>query len=117
MAKKVDWSYHRNGCKTCEKTAMFLTDRQVPIAEQVNAKKITLADAEALELAAHADELYATKGTKVVHINLKKERPGDDALLNLMIGPSGKLRAPTLKKGRTLIVGFDEVIYQHVFGK
>lgn len=117
MAKKVDWSYHRNGCKTCEKTAVFLSDRQVPIAEQVNAKKIALAETEALALAAQADELYATKGTKVVHINLKHERPDDETLLNLMIGPSGKLRAPTLKKGRTVIVGFDEATYQRVFGK
>lgn len=117
MPKKVDWSYHRNGCETCAKAATFLTDHNVAITEQVNAKKTVLADVKALELANQADELYATKGTKVIHLNLKQERPDDETLLNLMIGPSGKLRAPTVKKGRTLIVGFDEATYQRVFGK
>lgn len=116
MPQKVDWSYHRNGCNTCGKTAAFLAEHDVPIANQVNAKKTILADADALQLANQADELYATKGTKVVHINLKKERPNDEILLGLMIGPSGKLRAPTLKKGRTLIIGFDEATYQKLFG-
>ncbi|MDB5392016.1 MAG: hypothetical protein JWM11_7662, partial [Planctomycetaceae bacterium] len=29
---------------------------------------------------------------------------------------SGKLRAPTLKVGKTLIVGFDDETYRKVFG-
>lgn len=116
MAQKVDWSYHRNGCNTCGKTANFLADHEIPISTQVDAKKTILANEEALQLTREVDELYATKGTKVYHFNLKKERPDDAALLNLMIGPSGKLRAPTIKKGRTLIVGFDEATYQTVFG-
>lgn len=116
MAKCVDWSYHRNGCNSCGKTMAFLTEHEVPITMQVNAKKTILADDDALKLVNEADELYATKGTKVVHVNLKKARPDDETLLALLIGPSGKLRAPTLKKGRTLIVGFDAAIYEKVFG-
>lgn len=116
MAKKVDWSYHRNGCNTCLKTAAYLEEHKVSIETQVNAKKTILADEDAIKLLGEVDELYATKGTKVVHVNLKKERPDDETLLSLVIGPSGKLRAPTLKKGRTLIVGFDQATYEHVFG-
>lgn len=116
MSKKVDWSYHRNGCNTCGKTVAFLTEHGITVETEVNAKKKVLADPEALGLMSQADELYATKGTKVVHIDLKNERPDDATLLNLVIGPSGKLRAPTLKKGRTLIVGFDEATYHKVFG-
>ncbi len=116
MSQKVDWSYHRNGCNTCGKTAAFLAAHEIAIGTQVDAKKTILANEEALKLAGEADELYATKGTKVFHINLKQERPDDEVLLNLMIGPSGKLRAPTVKKGRTLIVGFDEATYQQIFG-
>ena len=116
MAQKVEWSYHRNGCNSCSKTVDYLEKHKVSIETQVNAKKTILANPEALELLGQVDELYATKGTKVIHVDLKKERPDDETLLNLVIGPSGKLRAPTLKKGRTLIVGFDEATYQHVFG-
>jgi arsenate reductase-like glutaredoxin family protein len=116
MAKKVDWSYHRNGCNTCGKTAAYLEAQEIPVTLQVNAKKTILADAEALEFAREADELYATKGTKVIHLDLKHERPDDETLLKLLIGPSGKLRAPTLRVGKTLIVGFDDETYRKVFG-
>jgi hypothetical protein len=33
-----------------------------------------------------------------------------------MIGPSGNLRAPTLRVGRRILVGFDEDSYRKVLG-
>jgi hypothetical protein len=33
-----------------------------------------------------------------------------------MLGPTGNLRAPTLRVGRTLLVGFDEDTYRKVLG-
>jgi arsenate reductase-like glutaredoxin family protein len=67
---------------------------------------------EALELASRADEIVAAKGSKVVRIDLKKERPGRAELLGLLLGPTGNLRAPTLLRGRTLLVGFNEEAYR-----
>lgn len=86
----------------------FLANNQIEVVEQVDAGKKKLGVTEALELASHADELYATKGKKVIHVNLKSSRPADAELLALMIGPTGNLRAPTIRKGRTLFVGFEE---------
>jgi arsenate reductase-like glutaredoxin family protein len=57
------------------------------------------------------DEIYAAKGKQVVHVDLRQKRPGRAELLALLLGPTGNLRAPTLRKGRTLIVGFDEATY------
>jgi len=37
-------------------------------------------------------------------------------LLGLLLGPTGNLRAPTFRKGRTLIVGFDEATSKRVLG-
>ena len=62
------------------------------------------------------DEIYASKGKQVVHLDLKKDRPDRATLLALLLGPTGNLRAPTLRKGRTLLVGFDEAAYQKVLG-
>ncbi|MBI4915837.1 MAG: hypothetical protein HY825_08315 [Acidobacteria bacterium] len=42
---------------------------------------------------------------------MKKDRPDREALLKVLLGPSGNLRAPSLLTGRTLIVGFDEASY------
>ncbi len=96
---------------TCGKTQEFLASHKVSATEQVDAKKKTFKDKEALALAAEADELYAMKGKKVVHFDLKKNRPDDGVLLSHMLGPTGNLRAPTLRKGKTLIIGFNEETY------
>ena len=47
---------------------------------------------------------------------MKRDKPDKATLLKLLLGPSGNLRAPTLRKGKTLVVGFDEETYQKVFG-
>ena len=62
------------------------------------------------------DELYATKGKKVVHVDLRRDKPDRATLESLLIGPSGNLRAPVLRRGRTLLVGFDEATYAKVLG-
>jgi arsenate reductase-like glutaredoxin family protein len=80
----------------------------------VDAKKTTLKEREALALVQEVDEIYASKGKQVVHLDLKKAKPDKAALLGLLLGPTGNLRAPTLRKGRTLLVGFDEASYSKV---
>ena len=113
---KVDWSYHRKNCNSCSKTATFLEDRGIEIKTQLDARTTPLADAEALTLVNAANELYVTRGTKVLHFDLKKERPDDDSILALLIGRSGKLRAPAITVGKKLVVGFDQSTYETIFG-
>lgn len=62
------------------------------------------------------NELYVAKGKKVTHVNLKKEKPDDETLTKLMLGPTGNLRAPTIRKGKALIVGFSEEVYEELLG-
>ena len=52
-------------------------------------------------------DLYVAKGRNVLHFDLSKARPADEVLLTLMLGRSGKLRAPTLRAGKKLIVGYN----------
>ncbi|PYM96016.1 MAG: hypothetical protein DME04_03335 [Candidatus Rokuibacteriota bacterium] len=60
------------------------------------------------------DEIYVAKGKKAVHLDLKASRPGKAELLALLLGPTGGLRAPTLRVGRTLLVGFNEEAYAKI---
>lgn len=60
------------------------------------------------------NDLYVGKGKKLLHFNLKKERPSDDELAGLMLGRAGTLRAPVLRIGKKLIVGFNEEALQKV---
>jgi arsenate reductase-like glutaredoxin family protein len=80
----------------------------------VDARKTTLKEKEALALVQEVDEIYASKGKQIVHLDLKKDKPEKAALLALLLGPTGNLRAPTLRKGRTLMVGFDEASYAKI---
>ena len=81
---------------------------------QVDAKKTTLKEKEALALVQEVDEIYASKGKQVVHLDLKRDKSDKAALLSVLLGPTGNLRAPTLRKGRALLVGFDEASYAKV---
>lgn len=66
---------------------------------------------DALELATAVSTVIVAKGKKVVTFDMKKDRPDDDTLLAHMLGPTGNLRAPTIRRGGTLLVGFSEEAY------
>jgi hypothetical protein len=57
-------------------------------------------------------DIYSAKGKTVVHLDLRKDKPDAATLTSVLLGPTGNLRAPTLRIGKTLIVGFDEATYQ-----
>ncbi len=82
----------------------------------MDAKKATIDPEEALRLAREADELVAMRGKKVVRVDMRRDKPDEATLRSLILGPSGNLRAPALRVGRTLLVGFDETTYRRLLG-
>jgi arsenate reductase-like glutaredoxin family protein len=40
-----------------------------------------------------------------------KKPPDEETLLKAMLGPTGNLRAPIVRRGQTLIVGFNDGAY------
>jgi hypothetical protein len=52
----------------------------------------------------------------VIRYDLRADRPSDDELLAALIGPSGNLRAPAFRIGRTLVVGFHPGAYAEAIG-
>ena|SRR6266446_7298475 len=101
---------------TCAKTQGFLAKHKVGVSAKTDAKKATIKGDAALGVLKDVDEIYAAKGKRVVHVDLKREKPPRAELLGLLLGPTGNLRAPSLRKGRTLIVGFDEATYKRLLG-
>ena len=93
---------------TCVRTQEFLGRKKVDLGTVVNAKKTRLGETDALALVSRVDQIYAAKGKKVVHLDLRKDKPGKAEILNSIMGPSGNLRAPAIRRGRTLFVGFNE---------
>jgi arsenate reductase-like glutaredoxin family protein len=67
-------------------------------------------------LARKADKVIVARGKKMVCFDMKKDPPDEATLLAYLLGPTGNLRAPTLRKGKTLLVGFSEDAYRQVLG-
>lgn len=84
--------------------------------QTLDARKGRLGLKDALALLDEADELVAARGKKVERIDLRQGRPARADVERLMLGPTGNLRAPTFRVGRTLVVGFDEQTYRALLG-
>lgn len=84
--------------------------RGIEAKEIVSAsKKLGRKDAAALVKAAR--RVIVARGKKV------QSFPGGKAtreIVESLLGPTGNLRAPTVRVGRTLLVGFDESSYTDV---
>jgi arsenate reductase-like glutaredoxin family protein len=112
--RAIDWMYHRKGCKTCERAQNFLTKHKVKQPEFVDARKDTLSKKDALRIARESQEILSARGTKVVHLNLRGTEVADKDIEAVVIGPTGNLRAPAFKVGKTLVIGFNEGAYKQV---
>jgi arsenate reductase-like glutaredoxin family protein len=64
----------------------------------------------ATEMAGKATKVIVAKGKKVTKFSPKGD-PSDE-VIDAMLGPTGNLRAPTLRTGKTVIVGFNEEEYE-----
>ncbi len=85
------------------------------IKEETSASTKLGAD-KATDLIKDASKIVVMKGKKVTAFDLKREKPKLDDLLAVMLGTTGNLRAPTVVRGKTVLVGFNQEIYDEVFG-
>jgi hypothetical protein len=76
------------------------------VAEQADSNKERRGRDDALALAQSVDRVVAARGKNVVAFDMKKARPDEATLLRHLLGPTGNLRAPTMRRGKTLLVGF-----------
>jgi hypothetical protein len=72
-----------------------------------------LARSDAAALAKQASKVIVAKGKKVNEFAGGKASKG---LVDAMLGPTGNLRAPTLRKGKTVLVGFNEELFEKHLG-
>ena len=93
----------------------FLAKHDVVTKEVVNAAKEKLRGENALALARQTSRVLVAKGKKVVTFDIKNNPPDDETLLKHLLGPTGNLRAPTVRRGKTLFVGFNEEAFTPLF--
>ena len=86
-----------------------------PVGETVNAGKVKIGRGEALKLAKSARRVVTGRGKNPITFDMVDDAPDDTTLAAAILGPSGKLKAPTIKIGDTLLVGFNEAAYRQFF--
>jgi arsenate reductase-like glutaredoxin family protein len=80
----------------------------------VDARKETFAKRETIAILRRTGRVVAMKGKKVVDYDLKRDPPPEKELLEAILGPTGNLRAPAIRMGKTLVVGFQEDTWKSI---
>jgi len=97
---------------SCTRASKFLEANKIKIKETVSAnQKLQASDAK--KLLGSANKLIAMKGKKVSEFNVQAKIDKD--AVNAMLGPTGNLRAPTIRVGGTYLVGYNDEIFSTEF--
>lgn len=72
-----------------------------------------LARDDAAKLLRAASRVIVAKGRKLDRFEGGK---ASAEVVDAMLGPTGNLRAPCIRVGKTILVGFNEDAYEEVFG-
>ena len=78
----------------------MLDDKGSVVHEERNSRKEPLSDKEARALIGSVTKVIVAKGKKF------EEMPASKATIANLKGPTGNYRAPMVRKGETLLVGF-----------
>jgi arsenate reductase-like glutaredoxin family protein len=79
-----------------------LDKKKASIQEERIAKKAPMSDAEAKALLKTVSKVIVAKGKAM------REMAAGDATVEDLRGPTGNIRAPLVRKGKTLLVGFND---------
>lgn len=71
-----------------------------------------LGESDAKAIAKGSSKVYVAKGKKLDVFEMKSAKLGD--VVAKMLGPTGNLRAPTMRVGKKTIVGFSEDAFSEV---
>ena len=85
------------------------------VPEYTLANKIRFDRDAALKLVADVKEIHAAKRGKTVVFKSADLIDDSDAVANAILGPTGNLRAPAIRIGKKLIVGFEKGMYESFF--
>ena len=85
------------------------------VRETVNASKERFGEKDLMGVLGDATRVVVAKGKKLVEFDLKSDPPAEADLVKACLGPSGNLRAPAIRKGKTWMIGFHPDAYGELF--
>ena len=92
----------------------MLANNNLKVAKIIDARKEKITADPAWELLKGVHELIIGKGKKFLVFHPDQDKK--ETILNFCLGRTGNLRAPTIKTGDRIIVGFNDTMYQQFIG-
>ncbi len=89
-----------------------MEEKGFSIKTDVNAKTQPLPDEKAWQLIADANKVYVASGSKIIEFD--PATADKTAMLKLITGRSGNLRAPSLKLGNDFYIGYNTEMYEQI---
>jgi arsenate reductase-like glutaredoxin family protein len=102
----IDWYYHRVGCTACRKAQQFLSDYELVVREKVDARRTRIGPSALSKVVDGAKTVLVSNGRNVARFDLKANGRAPSDMYARMVGPTGNLRAPTLRRGGLVVVGY-----------
>ena len=90
-----------------------MDDHNIEAKETIPASR-KLGKSDAAAIAKAASLVIVAKGKKITEF--KPAGKASKEIVEAMLGPTGNLRAPTIVKGKTVIVGFNEEVFEKRLG-
>lgn len=88
----------------------MLTKNNLKVTKTVEARKEKIPAEAAWKLLGAAQEVIVGKGKKILMFHPAQD--DEETILNSCLGRTGNLRAPTIKTGNQVIVGFNDAMYK-----
>ena len=108
MARKlsIDWYYHRVGCTACRKAQEFLAGFELDVRVRVDARRTRIGPSALSKVVDGARTVLVSNGRSVARYDVAPGSRERGEMYARMVGPTGNLRAPTLKRGDLVVVGY-----------
>lgn len=84
------------------------------VGEEVDAKKEVITSEDVWSVLSSAETVYVASGKKTLEYT--PSNSNKDELIKKATGRTGNLRAPTVRRGKLLYVGFNQEMYNNLFG-
>lgn len=96
---------------SCKRTREVLDAKRVLVLEERSSSKEPLSDGDMKRFLSTVDTVVIAKGKASRQISAKETKLDD------LRGPTGRFRAPMVRKGKTLLVGFSPEALARLMGE
>jgi arsenate reductase-like glutaredoxin family protein len=110
MGGRLDWYLHRKNCASCAKSEAWLAQQGIVPAEQVDARKQRFDASSAWELLRSCTQVFVARGKSWAAYDPLDPTQAEE-LEKKMLGPHGTLRAPALRFGKIMAIGYEPKMY------